>query len=46
MKKKEMLRGIPKVDEILNKEPLFKLSETHGAAVVKEVAREVLDELR
>lgn len=46
MKKKEMLRGIPKVDEILNKEPLFKLSETHGAAVVKEAAREVLDELR
>lgn len=46
MKKKEMLRGIPKVDEILNKEPLFKLSEIHGAAVVKEVARGVLDELR
>lgn len=46
MKKKEMLRGIPKVDEILKQEPLFMLSETHGAAVVKETAKDVLEDLR
>lgn len=46
MSKKDLLRGIPKVDEVLKQEPLFMLSETLGASVVKDAARAVIDELR
>lgn len=46
MNKKELLRGIPKIDEILNQEPLFMLSDIHGASVVKDAARAVIDDLR
>lgn len=46
MNKKELLRGIPKVDEVLNQEPLLLLSEQLGAAVVKDAARSVIEELR
>lgn len=46
MGKKDLLREIPKVDEVLNQEPLFMLSERYGASVVKEAARSVIDDLR
>ena len=46
MNKKDLLRGIPKVDEVLNQEPLFVLSESYGAAVVKDAARKVIEEMR
>ena len=46
MNKKELLRGIPKVDEVLNEEPLFMLSKSYGQSVVKEATREVIDGLR
>ena len=46
MNKKELLRGIPKVDEVLNQEPLLLLSERLGQAVVKDAARAVIEELR
>lgn len=46
MNKKELLRGIPKVDEVLNQEPLLLLSEQVGAAVVKDAARSVIEDLR
>ena len=46
MNKRDLLRGIPKVDEVLSQEPLFVLSETYGAAVVKDAARKVIEEMR
>ncbi len=46
MNKKDLLRGIPKVDEVLSREPLFVLSERYGAAVVKDAARNVIEEMR
>ena len=46
MNKKELLRGIPKVDEVLNEEPLFMLSKSYGQSVIKEATREVIDGLR
>lgn len=46
MNKKDLLRGIPKVDEVLNQEPLFVLSERYGASVVKDAARSVIEEIR
>ena len=46
MNKKDLLRGIPKVDEVLSQEPLLLLSERYGAAVVKEAARNVIEEMR
>ena len=46
MKKNELLRGIPKVDEVLSQEPLFLLSEGYGQAVVRDAARTVIEEMR
>ena len=46
MNKNDLLRGIPKVDEVLSQEPLFVLSETYGQAVVKDAARTVIEEIR
>ena len=46
MNKKDLLRGIPKVDEVLSQEPLFVLCERYGAAVVKDAARNVIEEMR
>lgn len=46
MNKNDLLRGIPKVDEVLSQEPLFVLSEAYGQAVVKDAARTVIEEIR
>jgi len=46
MNKQELLRGIPKIDEVMKQESLFNLSETRGSVVVTDAAREVIDELR
>ena len=46
MNNKDLLRGIPKVDEVLSQEPLFVLSEAYGQAVVKDAARTVIEEMR
>ena len=46
MKKKDLLRGIPKVDEVIKQETLFFLLEEKGCVAVTEACRAVIDELR
>lgn len=46
MNKRDILRRIPKVDEVLQKEPLFVFFEDKGQNVVTEAAREAIDALR
>ncbi len=46
MNKRDILRRIPKVDEVLQKEPLFVFFEDKGQSVVTEAAREAIDALR
>ena len=45
MNKRDILRRIPKVDEVLQKEPLFVFFEDKGQSVVTEAAREAIDAL-
>ena len=46
MNKRDILRRIPKVDGVLQKEPLFVFFEDKGQSVVTEAAREAIDALR
>ncbi len=46
MNKREILRRIPKVDEVLQKEPLFVFFDTLGQTVVTDATREYIDRLR
>ena len=46
MKSNELLRLIPKVDEILNNEEVMKVIECFGRKVVRNAIREVADEMR
>lgn len=46
MKKNELLRGIPKVDEVIKQEPLFFLLEAKGNVAVTEASRAVIEALR
>lgn len=46
MKKKDLLRGIPKVDELIKQDTLFFLLEEKGCVAVTEASRAVLDKLR
>lgn len=46
MNKRDILRRIPKVDEVLQKEPLFVFFEEMGQTVVTEAARNCIDNLR
>lgn len=46
MNKKDILRRIPKVDEVLQEQPLFVFLEDNGRDFVTEVARGVIDEVR
>lgn len=46
MKKKELLRGIPKIDEVMRQDPLVVLSEEKGSLLVTEAVREVIKDLR
>lgn len=45
-KKKELLKQIPKVDEVLKDQRLFVFFESTARPVVVEAVREVIDELR
>ena len=46
MSKKELLRGLPKIDEVLKQESLVVLSEEKGAAPVKDAVRAVTAAIR
>ena len=46
MSKKDILRRIPKIDEVLRQEPLFVLFESKGQELVTDTARKVIAELR
>jgi L-seryl-tRNA(Ser) seleniumtransferase len=46
MTKKELLRGIPKIDEVMRQDPLVVLSEEKGSLLVTEAVREVIADLR
>lgn len=46
MNKKDILRRIPKVDEVLREQPLFVFFEEKGASFCTDVARETIDDLR
>ncbi|MBQ0017812.1 MAG: L-seryl-tRNA(Sec) selenium transferase [Clostridiales bacterium] len=46
MNKKELLRGIPKIDDVLRQEPLVFVSEEKGQVAVTKAARSVIDEIR
>lgn len=43
---KNLLRSLPKMDELLNCDKLKQLGETYGSKTVLEIARTVLDSLR
>ena len=44
--KQVLLRGLPKVDEVLQDERLFFFTESTPRAVIVDSVREVIDELR
>ncbi len=46
MNKKDILRRIPKIDEVLHQEPLFVLFEEKGQTLVTDTARAVIADLR
>ena len=46
MTKKELLRGLPKIDEVLKQESLVVLSEEKGDLMVTEAVRAVIADLR
>ena len=46
MTKKELLRGLPKIDEVLKQESLVVLSEEKGDLTVTEAVRSVIADLR
>lgn len=46
MNKKELLRGIPKIDDVLQQEPLVFVAEEKGQVAVTSAARAVIDTLR
>ncbi|MBQ1329867.1 MAG: L-seryl-tRNA(Sec) selenium transferase, partial [Mogibacterium sp.] len=46
MTKKELLRGLPKIDEVLKQESLVVLSEEKGDLMVTEAVRAVIAGLR
>lgn len=46
MEKKELLRGLPKIDEVMRQESLVVLSEEKGSLLVTEAVREVIADLR
>ena len=46
MNKKDILRRIPKIDEVLHQEPLFVLFEEKGQSLVTDTARTVIAEIR
>lgn len=46
MKKKDLLRSIPKVDEVIKQDALFFLIEEKGCVAVTEALRVVIDKLR
>ena len=46
MNKKDILRRIPKIDEVLQQQPLFDFFEAKGASFVTDAARSVIDSLR
>ena len=46
MDKKSLLRGIPKVDEVLKQEPLISIIGEKGQVAVTEAARAVIDAMR
>ncbi len=46
MNKKDILRRIPKIDEVLQQQPLFDFFEEKGTAFVTDAARSVIDSLR
>ena len=46
MTKKELLRGIPKIDEVMRQDPLVVLSEEKGSLLVTEAVRGVIADLR
>ena len=46
MTKKELLRGLPKIDEVLKQESLVVLSEEKGDLTVTEAVRAVIADLR
>ncbi|MEG3006329.1 MAG: hypothetical protein RR806_02545 [Oscillospiraceae bacterium] len=43
---KQLLRKLPKMDELLNNTVLIEMSEKYGAKSVLDTARDVIDELR
>ena len=46
MEKKELLRGLPKIDEVMKQESLVVLSEEKGDLLVTEAVRAVIADLR
>lgn len=46
MNKRDILRRIPKVDEVLAREPLFVFFEEKGQTVVTQAVRDAIDNLR
>ena len=46
MNKKELLRGLPKIDEVMRQESLVVLSEEKGDLLVTKAVREVIADLR
>jgi hypothetical protein len=44
--KKELLRGLPKIDEVMRQESLVVLSEEKGDLLVTKAVREVIADLR
>ena len=46
MNKKELLRGLPKIDEVMRQESLVVLSEEKGDLLVTRAVREVIADLR
>ena len=46
MEKKELLRGLPKIDEVMKQESLVVLSEEKGDLLVTDAVRDVIDGLR
>ena len=46
MEKKELLRGLPKIDEVMKQESLVVLSEEKGDLPVTSAVRAVIDDLR
>ena len=46
MEKKELLRGLPKIDEVMRQESLVVLSEEKGDLLVTEAVRAVIADLR